>query len=345
MIAQANSAPPQVTSLKTANYAASSGEMVQCDASGGSFTVTLPGSPRVNQIVGVKLLETTGGNAVTIARNGNAIEGEAGDATLSAASEYLELQYNGAGIWIDRTEQESSDNSAVATITASTTLTLDQEVVLCNNSSNITVTLPTASGISGKTYTLKKIGNNTATVTIDAAGSETIDGATTLLLYLRYDSIAIASDGSNWLIVADGLQPHGVGISRATAQSITSHTATKVLYGTVVFDPASLADIANSRIVIKRAGRYDIQAFATLIASGNIIELLNGAILVNGTVVRSIGEAQNANAYDLSIAPRQIANLSVGDIVESNVAFASTASPLNTNAGTSIPQLFVMELR
>ncbi len=107
MIAQTDPAPLQVTSIKTANHAARSGELVQCDASGGSFTVTLPGSPRVNQIVGVKLLETTGGNAVTIARNGNAIEGEAGDLVLTTAGDYRELQYDGAGQWLALEEPET----------------------------------------------------------------------------------------------------------------------------------------------------------------------------------------------------------------------------------------------
>ncbi len=104
MIHQADPAPLQITNIKIANYAARSGELVQCDASGGSFTVTLPGSPRVNQVVGVKLLETTGGNSVTIVRNGNMIEGEAGDLVLKAAADYRELQYDGAGQWLALSE-------------------------------------------------------------------------------------------------------------------------------------------------------------------------------------------------------------------------------------------------
>ncbi len=115
MIAQSNTAPLHVTSIKTANYVARSGELVQCDASGGSFTVTLPSSLRVNQIVGVKLLETTGGNAVTIARNGNAIEGEAGDFTLASTGEYLELQFDGGGTWLSRASSEGALGREVLT--------------------------------------------------------------------------------------------------------------------------------------------------------------------------------------------------------------------------------------
>ncbi len=259
MIAQADLAPLQVTSNKTANYAARSGELVQCDASSGSFTVTLPGSPRVNQIVGVKLLETTGGNAVTIARNGNAIEGEAGDLSLSEAGEYLELQYNGAGNWIDRTEQETSGNAAVATITASTTLTLDQEVVLCNNTSNITVTLPTAVSNSGKIYNLKNIGNNSATVTIDAAGGETIDGAAAVALFVHNDCIGIVSDGGNWQMLQDGRIPHACRMYMNPGMTVPSNTNTLCNWNQTDFDRGGIADTSVGRAVIRRFGVYAVQ--------------------------------------------------------------------------------------
>ena len=69
-----------------------------------------------------------------------------------------------------------------ATITANTTLDESDNIVLCNNTTDITVTLPAASGIAGRTYYIKKINSSTNTVTIDGNGSETIDGATTLRL-------------------------------------------------------------------------------------------------------------------------------------------------------------------
>ncbi len=149
MIAQADLSPLQVTSIKTANYAARSGELVQCDASSGSFTVALPGSPRVNQIVGVKLLETTGGNSVTIARNGNAIEGEAGDPSLSEAGKYLELQYNGAGSWNVVGGYVSVDHATRELLTAARTYYVrtdgnDSNNGLTNNSGGAFLTIQNA---------------------------------------------------------------------------------------------------------------------------------------------------------------------------------------------------------
>lgn len=61
--------PLNVTSVKTGGYSPKAGEFVLCDVSSSSITVTLPGNPRVNHAISVKLLATSGGNSVTVARN------------------------------------------------------------------------------------------------------------------------------------------------------------------------------------------------------------------------------------------------------------------------------------
>jgi hypothetical protein len=60
----------------------------------------------------------------------------------------------------------------------------------------LTITLPEADTVEGKHLSIKNVG--TGTITIDGAGSETIDGATTLGLSSQYDSVIIHCDGSNW---------------------------------------------------------------------------------------------------------------------------------------------------
>lgn len=65
-----------------------------------------------------------------------------------------------------------------------------------------TVTLPTAVGIAGRQYTIKKTDATANAVTVDGDASETIDGATTYPLASQYNSVTIVSDGANWLIIA-----------------------------------------------------------------------------------------------------------------------------------------------
>jgi hypothetical protein len=64
----------------------------------------------------------------------------------------------------------------------------------------VTIALPTAVGNSGLRKIIKKVGN-TATVTIDPSGSQTIDGATTLAINTQFESFHIASNGAGWYIL------------------------------------------------------------------------------------------------------------------------------------------------
>jgi hypothetical protein len=98
----------------------------------------------------------------------------------------------------------SWENSAPVIVSADTTLTAaDHSIVLVNDSSPVTITLPTASGIAGKTFTIKKVNAAANTVTIDPDGTETIDGAATNTdLTSQYQAITFISNGSSsWSII------------------------------------------------------------------------------------------------------------------------------------------------
>jgi hypothetical protein len=63
-----------------------------------------------------------------------------------------------------------------------------------------TVNLPGAVGFNAAIL-VKKVGAGAA-VTVQAAGSQTIDGAATYSLSTQYKYVRLLSDGSNWQIVA-----------------------------------------------------------------------------------------------------------------------------------------------
>jgi|TARA_R100000501_G_C2595736_1_gene94342 hypothetical protein len=88
--------------------------------------------------------------------------------------------------------------SSIVTKTTTYTATTSDDVILCDGT--FTLTLYAASGNSGEVLYLKNI--STGTITIDADGSETIDGA--LAKYLagvQYESLTIVCDGSDWHII------------------------------------------------------------------------------------------------------------------------------------------------
>lgn len=92
---------------------------------------------------------------------------------------------------------------AVVAVTADYTA-LDQDLVVLANATSgvITVTLPTAKGREGRRIIVKKTDASGNAVTIDANGSETIDGATTVPLSSQYATREMVSDLTNWHVVS-----------------------------------------------------------------------------------------------------------------------------------------------
>jgi len=64
-----------------------------------------------------------------------------------------------------------------------------------------TITLPTAASAKWRKYIIKKVDATANTVTVDANGAETIDGALTYVLIAQYQSVEIQSDGTTWWII------------------------------------------------------------------------------------------------------------------------------------------------
>ncbi len=86
--------------------------------------------------------------------------------------------------------------------TTTYTITSSDYTILCNaTSAGFTVTLPTAVGITGKIYKIKKTDATGNDVTVEGNGTETIDGQLNKLLNAQYQSISVQSDGTNWNII------------------------------------------------------------------------------------------------------------------------------------------------
>jgi hypothetical protein len=88
------------------------------------------------------------------------------------------------------------------TQTSNYTITNTDTVVFADaTSANVTITLPTASGMTGYRFYIKRVDSSAHTVTISRSGSDTIDGAASFTLDLQYTAIGVISNGSNWYIL------------------------------------------------------------------------------------------------------------------------------------------------
>ncbi|MGZ3773341.1 MAG: hypothetical protein ACXVCY_18460, partial [Pseudobdellovibrionaceae bacterium] len=76
----------------------------------------------------------------------------------------------------------------------------------------ITFTLPSAIGIGGRQYVIKKTDPSSYAVTINTTSSQTVDGAASYVLSSQYNYVTLVSDGSNWVVVGN-LGQNGVLVS------------------------------------------------------------------------------------------------------------------------------------
>ncbi len=111
-------------------------------------------------------------------------------------------------------EVNGSLGQKVTEITATTTLDVTYNTIICNNGATaITINLPTiaSSACDGRIYIIKKGMSSTNNVTVDGYSSETIDGATTFILSDMQGSVTITSDGVEWKILSDHLSAYPMG--------------------------------------------------------------------------------------------------------------------------------------
>ena len=147
-------------------------------------------------------------------------------------------------------------------IGVSTTLNDTHNVVLCNNGGNITLTLPAAATNRGKTYYVKKISANAATVTLVGSGGASIDGTAAFTLYTQNDAVRVICDGANWYLIGSQISHVSAKMRRAAPQTIPGDNITRqVQFDTVDFDTGGLADEPNGRFVIQANGVYKITAY------------------------------------------------------------------------------------
>jgi hypothetical protein len=89
-------------------------------------------------------------------------------------------------------------------VNSNTTLTTDQHVIRCVQTSAITLTLPSRVAASNHVYVIKDaLGNaGTSSISIAPDGSDTIDGMASITLNVNHGKITIICDGINgWMVI------------------------------------------------------------------------------------------------------------------------------------------------
>jgi hypothetical protein len=88
--------------------------------------------------------------------------------------------------------------SKMVTVASNYTILPSDEIIIANSSSPINIELPSAIGISGRTYTIKNI--NSGAVNVKTILLQNIDASNTYQLTNQYSFIRVISNGSKWLV-------------------------------------------------------------------------------------------------------------------------------------------------
>lgn len=239
---------------------------------------------------------------------------------------------------------QTSMGLSVTTITSATTLDNTHNVVLCNTGA-YTVTLPAAASHTGKVYYIKNIDAESDDITIDGNGSEEIDGATTVVLYVRYDAVRIVSDGTDWHIIADERIPHKCILSRDATQAITTSSSTEISFDNEVLDVGGLgATGTGNSVTIQRAGEYTVTADWSF-QYGDANNYMRAYIYVNGALAR-MWQSRNVSANSLCTAGlTYTATFAAADYIDMYVMHNEGTTENTEAAVDERPRMSVVEIR
>lgn len=181
----------------------------------------------------------------------------------------------------------------ITTKTANYTLTDNDAVVVFNTASGaMTANLPTAVGRAGRRYVIKKLGGSTANpLTIDANGTETIDGALTEIISVAGGFREIVSDGTNWHIISGKVEPVIVTLANVGAGGTISIDASigSVYRVTTTGSTATLAVPTNP---------IDSDLIAVeILANAALTLTINASILLTGGATGSVSIPINKRTF------------------------------------------------
>lgn len=190
---------------KTTNYTVGTPDraaFIKADATSGALSIFLPSAVTVGNgfSVSVKKVDASA-NIVTVQANGSQTIDGLNTKQLVLTNDEITIISDSSNWWV---VNSISQTSVLAESSAYSVLTSDRNKIITVDATSLAVTVSLLSAVtagSGFQVTIKKIDNSVNNVTIQPAGSEIIDGRTSIILAARYQTIKLISNGVSWYIL------------------------------------------------------------------------------------------------------------------------------------------------
>lgn len=146
-------------------------------------------------------IAVTGGTSRSVAHTTSTIDSTPIGVTTPSTGKFTSVTFS------DLTVMTSASNNYSANVvvkTANATLASGQsrQLVLCDATiGSFQVTLPTAVGIAGQIFDVKKTDSTVSPVVIGTTSAQTIDDNASVSIFSQFDSYTVVSDGTNWRLI------------------------------------------------------------------------------------------------------------------------------------------------
>lgn len=238
-----------VSHFKTTNAATGNNPSIQptgeanrgldeLDSNGNEMTKKAPVASAVNELT--QKNAATGNNPGFSATGGDTNIGI--DLTPKGTGQTVATNLKSKGRFVERVSKTFSD-------TPYSILSTDDLVSVSAASGNTVATLPTAVGIAGRVIKVVRTDSTVAnTLQIATTSSQTINGGASAYLPNQYDYLEVISDGSNWLISANGIKPLLASVVKTT--SFTTASTSDVQITGLTISPIIPYANANVKVTV-----------------------------------------------------------------------------------------------
>lgn len=154
-------------------------------------------------------------------------------------------------------KQKESGYNYIEVTASPYTVQSSDDIIVVNMAGACTVNIPALS-IMGDGFEFMVIRAGAGAVTIDASGSENINGSTTYSIGAQWDSVTISNDGAKWLVTANRDTKATGDLDTRLTKIDTSGSSPTTLYGTTLKRPTAgslyLLDDADLGIEVHDGG-------------------------------------------------------------------------------------------
>jgi hypothetical protein len=314
------------TTVKTANFSASAGTLVPCNATGGAFTVTLPSAPTDDSRVSVKKIDSSA-NAVTVACSGSdRFNAPGGNTTLilDTQNQVITVQYDSfLAVWYTvssdvPTSLFGKNLLSVADASAGRTLL----GTISSDDSRLTNTrTPT-----DNTVTSAKLDSTFLSTLATKTGTETLTGKT-----LTGPRINTVNDTNGNAILS---------LSATTSATNYVQLANAATGGTPGLSAISTPD-ANVSISLSPKGTGSVVvggSTPTITSTGtnanlNLASQGTGTVRANGVEVATISGTQTLTGKTISGSSNTFSNIAQASVTNLTTSLSGKADVITNGSG------------